>query len=134
MLQSLSDLDLSINHLSSSISSFSELINLIGLYPTSLDPHSNRLTGSITEYFGHLSQLQCLDISENLLHGLIPHELCDLADLRFLNISNNMLHGILDCSQFIGWSFLNTSGSSGSAEVEITNFEIRPSSAISFFL
>ena len=129
MLQSFSDLDLSINHLSSSISSFSELINLIGLYPTSLDPHSNRLTGSITKYFGHLSQLQCLDISENLLHGLIPHELCDLTDLRFLNISNNMLHGILDCPQFIGWPFLNTSGSSGSVEVEISNFEMRPSSA-----
>ena len=129
MLQSFSDLDLSINHLSSSISSFSELINLIGFYPTSLDPHSNRLTRSITEYFGHLPQPQCLDISENLLHGLIPHELCDLADLRFLNISNNMLHGILDCFQFIGWSFLNTNGFSGSAEVEITNFEMRPSSA-----
>ena len=129
MLQSLSDLDLSINHLSSSISSFSELISLIGLYPTSLGPHSNRLPGSITEYFGHFSQLQCLDISENLLHGLILHELCDLADLRFLNISNNMLHGMLDCPQFIGWPFLNTSGSSGSVEVEISNFEMRPSSA-----
>lgn len=55
----------------------------------------NSLSGSISEQFRELNQLQHLDVSFNLLTGTPPSEIFSLPNISYVDLSSNMLSGSL---------------------------------------
>ncbi|KAE8077810.1 hypothetical protein FH972_016336 [Carpinus fangiana] len=94
----LSFLDLSYNHLNSSV--FPWLFK----YTSSLvflELSFNNLEGSIPRAFGNMVALVHLDLSSNKLDGAIPQTLENLHDLQVFGLSNNNISGeVLDLSRF----------------------------------
>ncbi|KAI3897778.1 hypothetical protein MKW92_042105 [Papaver armeniacum] len=74
----------------------------------------NRLTGSIPNSFGGLTQIGILDLSHNELEGSVPASLGLLSFLSQLDVSNNHLSGSISSSgqmlTFPAWGFNNNSG------------------------
>jgi Leucine-rich repeat (LRR) protein len=60
---------------------------------TSIDLHSNSLSGSIPSELGKLSHLAMLYLDHNSLSGSIPSELGNLSRLMYLYLDNNSLSG-----------------------------------------
>ncbi|XP_072963729.1 uncharacterized protein [Typha angustifolia] len=82
-------IDLSFNRLSGTLSHYwGQCHNL-----TSLKISNNKLNGEIPHSIGQLSQLQLLDLSSNNLEGEIPKELGKSSQLYNLSLSNNLLSG-----------------------------------------
>jgi EIX receptor 1/2 len=90
--KSLTGLDLSANHLTSSI--FSWLFN----YSTSLvdlDLHDNQLRGSILDGFGNMNSLQSLVLDDNQIEGGVPKFFGNMCTLYYLSLGGNKLSGQL---------------------------------------
>nr|DAD36465.1 TPA_asm: hypothetical protein HUJ06_007106 [Nelumbo nucifera] len=60
---------------------------------TGIDLSSNKLTGSIPNNLGYLSQLRSLNLSNNFLLGQIPKSFQNLSSLESLDLSHNNLTG-----------------------------------------
>ncbi|KAJ6324193.1 hypothetical protein OIU76_011487 [Salix suchowensis] len=101
---SLSQLDLSVNHLMDSIPpTLSNCTNL-----KNLNLSFNMLTGEIPKSFGKLSSLQRLDLSHNHITGWIPSELGNACNsLLELKLSHNNISGQIPVS-FSPCSWLQT--------------------------
>eukprot|EP00258_Populus_trichocarpa_P026547 XP_024442566.1 receptor-like protein EIX2 [Populus trichocarpa] len=90
--RSLAILDLSFNHLSSSIvpwlpNSSDSLVDL--------DLSANQLQGSIPDAFGKMTSLTNLHLADNQLEGGIPRSFGGMCSLRELDLSPNNLSGPL---------------------------------------
>lgn len=57
--------------------------------------HSHHLTGTLSEAFGTLSELQTLELTNNRLSGTVPSEFGALRQLRSLELDQNYLSGSL---------------------------------------
>jgi len=90
--RSLAILDLSFNHLSSSIvpwlSNSSDIL-------VDLDLSANQLQGSIPDSFGKMTSLMNLHLADNQLEGGIPRSFRGMCSLRELDMSSNNLSGPL---------------------------------------
>ena len=60
---------------------------------TVLSLQNSKLSGSIPEGLGNLSNLKFLNLSDNQLKGPIPPQLANLSNLKWLNLSSNQLSG-----------------------------------------
>jgi Leucine-rich repeat (LRR) protein len=90
--RSLAILDLSFNHLASSIvpwlsNSSDSLVDL--------DLSANQLQGSIPDAFGKMTSLTNLHLADNQLEGGIPRSFGGMCSLRELDLSSNNLSGPL---------------------------------------
>eukprot|EP00257_Ricinus_communis_P015764 XP_015573735.2 receptor-like protein 15 isoform X2 [Ricinus communis] len=89
ILDLMSGLDLSCNHLTGEIPS--ELGKLSWIHALNLS--HNQLTGSIPSTFSSLSQIESLDLSFNNLSGEIPSALISLNFLQVFSVAHNNLSG-----------------------------------------
>ncbi|XP_008231150.1 PREDICTED: probable inactive leucine-rich repeat receptor-like protein kinase At3g03770 [Prunus mume] len=99
-LISLRVLDLRENHIDSELPMMPQ-----GLVTALLS--KNSFSGEIPAQFGHLGQLQHLDLSFNYLSGTPPSALFSLPNISYLNLASNMLSGAfpdqLNCGGKLGF-------------------------------
>ncbi|XP_062116780.1 receptor-like protein EIX1 [Humulus lupulus] len=95
-------LDLGGNRVSGSIPDWlGQLSNLKELHLS-----NNQLNGTITPFIGRLLTLEHLDLSNNKLIGSLPYSLGQLVHLRTLDVSCNFLEGVVSESHFANLSNL----------------------------
>ncbi|KAF3432447.1 hypothetical protein FNV43_RR27187 [Rhamnella rubrinervis] len=131
ILQFVTSLDLSSNHLSGHIPS--EVTSLS--YLISLNLSNNHLLGEIPKQIGEMKSLESIDFSLNQLSGEIPQSMSTMSFLSHLNLSYNNLTGMIPlgtqlqsftATSFIGNSLCgppltsncNTSGASAEKNIE----------------
>eukprot|EP00775_Hariotina_reticulata_P005596 gene5596-5834_t len=55
----------------------------------------NALSGSMTDAWGDLVNLQMLELSKNMLHGTLPETLRNLRNLQSLSLDRNLFYGTI---------------------------------------
>ncbi|XP_054817687.1 receptor like protein 21-like [Prosopis cineraria] len=91
ILDFMSGLDLSDNHLTGKIPSQIGYLNAIH----TLNLSNNYLTGPIPDTFSNLEQIESLDLSYNKLTGHIPSQLTQLYSLSAFFVAHNNLSGMV---------------------------------------
>ncbi|XP_059650569.1 receptor kinase-like protein Xa21 [Cornus florida] len=118
-LKAITNIDLSWNHLSGTISSTIGGANSL----VSLSLAHNKMQGSIPKSMGNLINLEFLDLSNNNLFGVIPKSLEALRYLQYFNVSFNKLQGEIPTgghfANFTAKSFLHNDALCGAPRLQV---------------